>query len=769
MVSMAASTSNTSTITGPSDSESTPLIKTDEENGIPTSDRSSKQRWKTTNSINNNTSSTTLPSWSQAFAEVSPFLRPRDRRHAILSFLALFTVLLEKLITVLPPLAIRHAVDAISEFGSSDGSDDMRQRTANAVSMSILVYFLLRTLNAAISSLQSVCQRAVSLDAERRFASSLFAHLQTLGAAYHLERHAGELLQILSRGSDATSTIIDSLWFSLLPTFFEAAVVGTVFWKLLGIPSIAVSTVASVILFLFYTVIVTNTRLEQRRKVLDKSEAVGRIETETLANYETVVMFGREMKEVEEYDTVRKEYTIERVNMLGLFAWLQLGQQSIRLAGTCVGLWLAGRATVYGTSGGGDESLLSPGSFVVVQLYIQQLFQPLSFLGFTYRQLTEAFTDLEKAVKMLRSKPLVEDAPDAVEWDVALEQQQHQQHSLSGRPNKDVTARSSGDITFDNVSFRYKLSAHKKLGQPDITKGAPNKAGGGRGKGGRRGFGRKGLWGRARGNYGGNSWIKDAAQKEKDSSNHNEIEKVQVGGIENISFNIPSGKTAALVGPSGSGKTTIVRLILRMYDPDDGAVMVDKINVKSLLQQSLRTNIGVVAQDTVLFHASLRDNIIYGKEEATEEEIWEAVRISALEPLVKSLPDGLNTLVGERGMKLSGGERQRVGLARCIIKTPKLIVLDEATSALDSGTELQIQRNIFTPQTAAAVCKGRTTLMIAHRLSTARRADMILVLDKGKLVEQGTHEELLGLGAERGMYARMWRDQMEGDSLDELK
>ena len=174
---------------------------------------------------------------------------PQDSKHVWLAFLALLTVLLEKLITVLPPLAIRHAVDAISDYSS--GSDGSKEQTAYTVTMSIVVYFLLRTLDAAVSALQSVCQRAVSLDAERRFATSLFSHLQNLGAAYHLERHAGELLRILSRGSDATSTIIDSLWFNLIPTFFEAAVVGTVFWKLLGIPSIALTTVAAVILYLF--------------------------------------------------------------------------------------------------------------------------------------------------------------------------------------------------------------------------------------------------------------------------------------------------------------------------------------------------------------------------------------------------------------------------------------------------------------------------------------------------------------------------------------
>jgi len=137
-----------------------------------------------------------------------------------------------------------------------------------------------------------------------------------------------------------------------------------------------------------------------------------------------------------------------------------------------------------------------------------------------------------------------------------------------------------------------------------------------------------------------------------------------------------------------------------------------------------------------------------------------------LEQLVKSLPDGLDTIVGERGMKLSGGERQRVGMARCIIKSPKLILLDEATSALDSGTEREIQKNILTQETAAALCKGRTTLIIAHRLSTAMKADTILVLEKGRLVEQGNHEQLIALGVENSMYARMWRDQMDADDSD---
>ncbi len=738
-------------------SEATPLMNGNKESSLDDEENCSAS----ISAAKSNSNAT--PTWKEAFAHVSPFLKPSDRRHQLLALLALCAVLIEKIVNVLPPLAIRHAVDAISDFSSSGGDQDVQQRVATTISLSIGSYFLLQTIDSALSAIQNVAQRAVSMDAERRFASALFAHLNILGASYHLERHSGELLRILSRGADATSTIIESLLFSLIPTLFEACVVGGVFW-LLGMPSIAISTILSVIAYIVYTYYITNTRMQQRRKVLEKSEDVGRIETETLVNYETVAMFGREKREVQEYDIIRKDYTDERVNMLGLFARLQLGQQSIRLSGICIGLWLAGSAAVYGLDGD-ENARLSPGSFVIVQLYIQRLFNPLSVLGFIYRQITDAFTDIEKAVKMLKTKPIVQDAKDAVDWDEAIRRQQE-----LGKPSDDSNA--TGDIEFKNVTFRYKVrSSRKKLGGPDSSNGGnPEKGRGGRS------IGRRGLWGgRGKAVYSGGGggkgaglWIKAAASK-MDSDKEDEGPKTEeIGGIKNVSFRIRAGQTVALVGSSGGGKTTIVRLILRLYDVDDGAVSVDGINVKSLFQQSLRSNIGVVAQDTVLFHASLRDNICYGKEDATDEEIWEAVRLSALNKLVNSLPEKLDTIVGERGMKLSGGERQRVGLARCIIKKPKLILLDEATSNLDSTTEKKIQRNILTPQTSA-ICKGRTTLMIAHRLSTARQSDVIIVLDKGMVVEQGSHDELLALGAEKGMYAKMWKDQMEGDSLDELK
>lgn len=406
-------------------------------------------------------------------------------------------------------------------------------------------------LVAGVSSLQNVCQQSVSLDAERRFATKLFAHLQVLGAAYHLERHAGELIQVLSRGSGATGTIISTLWFSIIPTLFEAVVVGTVFWKVLGTPSIAITTVTSVALYLVYTVKMTNTRLEQRRKVIESSETVGRIETESLVNYETIVMFGKEGGEVERYGTVRKEYKNERVDMLGLFACIQLGQQSIRLAGTCIGLWLAGRAAVYGAGGGGGD-FLSAGSFVVVQLYIQQLFTPLSILGFMYRQLSEALTDLEKAIDVLKSKPIVMDAKGALDWDTALKQKQRESSDKVAANNTNIGWFSAkrdennplrGGITFDNVTFKYQVVApSKKLGGPDKRKEYVGKGFRGRGCA---------MWSGSGAGMGANFWIKSAkSSKESDGMNRKEDKKLDVGGIENVSFHIPAGKTAALVGPS---------------------------------------------------------------------------------------------------------------------------------------------------------------------------------------------------------------------------
>ena len=224
--------------------------------------------------------------------------------------------------------------------------------------------------------------------------------------------------------------------------------------------------------------------------------------------------------------------------------------------------------------------------------------------------------------------------------------------------------------------------------------------------------------------------------------------------LKGISFEVPAGKTVAIVGPSGAGKSTVSRLIYRFYEPSSGRILIDGQNIADVTQASLRAAIGMVPQDTVLFNDTIGYNIRYGRWDAAPEDITEAARLAQIDTFVRSLPEGYDTSVGERGLKLSGGEKQRVAIARTILKNPPILLLDEATSALDSFTEKEIQDAL------ERISRGRTTLVIAHRLSTVINADEILVIDKGIIVERGRHEQLLAQG---GVYAALWNRQREAD------
>jgi ATP-binding cassette subfamily B protein len=228
--------------------------------------------------------------------------------------------------------------------------------------------------------------------------------------------------------------------------------------------------------------------------------------------------------------------------------------------------------------------------------------------------------------------------------------------------------------------------------------------------------------------------------------------------LKGVSFEVPAGKTVAVVGPSGAGKSTISRLLYRFYDLSGGRITIDGQDIARVTQKSLRQQIGMVPQDTVLFNDTIRYNIRYGRWEATDAEVEEAARLAQIDRFIRMSPKGYETEVGERGLKLSGGEKQRVAIARTILKGPPILVLDEATSALDSHTEKEIQDAL------ERVSRGRTTLVIAHRLSTIVGADEIIVLDAGEIVERGTHHALL---AQNGLYASMWNRQREAEEARE--
>ena len=227
--------------------------------------------------------------------------------------------------------------------------------------------------------------------------------------------------------------------------------------------------------------------------------------------------------------------------------------------------------------------------------------------------------------------------------------------------------------------------------------------------------------------------------------------------LDGVDVDIPAGTSCAIVGPSGAGKSTIARLIYRFYDPQAGRILIDGQDIADVTQVSLREEIGIVPQDTVLFNDTLGYNIAYGRDAASADDVEEAARGAAIDGLVEALPNGYETMVGERGLKLSGGEKQRVSIARTLLKNPPILVLDEATSALDSRTEEAIQA------TLSAISEGRTTIVIAHRLSTIVGADQIVVLDRGRVAERGTHDALLDRG---GLYAALWTRQAAERSED---
>jgi len=238
---------------------------------------------------------------------------------------------------------------------------------------------------------------------------------------------------------------------------------------------------------------------------------------------------------------------------------------------------------------------------------------------------------------------------------------------------------------------------------------------------------------------------------EKVSFSYNGLQNV----LENINFSASPGEMVALVGPSGAGKTTITNLIPRLYDATGGIIKIDGIDIKTVTLESLRSQIGIVMQEPYLFNASIRDNLLYGKKESTDEEIINACKAAYIHDFIMTLPEGYNTIVGNRGIKLSGGEKQRVSIARVILKNPRIIILDEATSSLDSVSEDYIQRAMV------PLLKGRTSLVIAHRLSTVLTADKIIVIQNGNIVETGKHEELL---KENGLYTNLYNTQFKSQN-----
>jgi ATP-binding cassette subfamily B protein len=351
-------------------------------------------------------------------------------------------------------------------------------------------------------------------------------------------------------------------------------------------------------------------------------------------------------------------------------------------------------AAVYGVGG----SLVINGTFqigtlVALTLLIGRLYGPITALSNVQVDVMTALVSFDRVFEVLDLRPLIEDRPDARTLRLA-----GQAGSAAGDP--------AAEIAFDHVSFRYPTASEVSLASLEsIALPVPERA--------------------------------DAGQDV----------------LRDVSFRAPAGQLTALVGPSGAGKTTITALVARLYDPARGSVRIGGADLREVTQDSLHDAVGVVTQDAHMFHDTVRANLLYARPEATEQELIAACQAAQIWDLVASLPDGLNTVVGDRGYRLSGGEKQRLAIARLLLKAPSVVVLDEATAHLDSESEVAVQTALKTALT------GRTSLVIAHRLSTIREADQILVIEDGQLAERGTHPELLAAG---GLYAELYHTQFAG-------
>ena len=356
-------------------------------------------------------------------------------------------------------------------------------------------------------------------------------------------------------------------------------------------------------------------------------------------------------------------------------------------------------ALVYGLGGSlVIQGTISLGALVALASLLSRMYGPITALSNVQVDVMTALVSFDRVFEILDLKPLIEDKPGAV----PLPGRGHDIVSAAGDSDSSA-AGPAPDIEFDHVSFRYPQASEVSLASLEsIALPVPEHAG-------------------------PNSEV-----------------------LRDVSFRAPSGQLTALVGPSGAGKTTITHLVSRLYDPLAGAVRIGGYDLRDVTQDSLHDVIGVVTQDAHLFHDTIRANLRYARPGATDAELERACRAAQIWDLVESLPDGLDTVVGDRGYRLSGGEKQRIALARLLLKAPAVVVLDEATAHLDSESEAAVQRAL------ATALAGRTSLVIAHRLSTIREADQILVISDGQVAERGQHEDLLAAG---GLYAELYRTQ----------
>lgn len=578
----------------------------------------------------------------RVIARLGPYLGHFPRRIGV----AMALLVGAKLANVALPYVLKLIVDGLDLDKAPPG-------TALAVPLTLLIaYGVLRFASVAFGELRDLVFGRVTENAMRQIALSVFTHLHRLDLDFHLSRRTGGLSRDIERGVSGVRFLLRFMLFNIIPTLLEIALVAGILLSSFGW-QYGLIILLAVVVYILWSIIVTEWRTGHVRKMNRLDSRANTRAIDSLLNYETVKYFGNEDFEAREYDSNLREWEAAMVQGRLSLAALNGGQALIIASAVTSMMVLAAHGVARGA--------MTLGDLVMINAYMIQLFVPLNFLGFVYREIKQALANMARMFKLLDEPAKIVDGSDA--------------RTLKGGP---------AAVEFRHVHFAY--NPERPI-------------------------------------------------------------------LHDVTLTIPAGHTVAVVGSSGAGKSTLARLLFRFYDPDQGSVCIDGLPLTAYRQDSLRANIGVVPQDTVLFNDSIAYNIAYGQPGASLEDIQHAAEQAHLGHFIRQLPDGLQTQVGERGLKLSGGEKQRIAIARTILKNPGLLIFDEATSSLDSVSERAILRAL------KDVAQSRTTLVIAHRLSTVVDADQIVVLERGRVVESGRHQDLLATG---GRYAELWALQKPG-------
>ncbi len=562
--------------------------------------------------------------------------------------LALAALLAAKAATLYLPYALKLIIDDL---------DPSLNSVLSLPLAFLLFYGLLRFGSVFFGEVRDALFSRVTEHAMRKVGLRVFNHLHQLELSFHLDRQTGGISRDIERGTNGISFLMRFLMFNIVPTLLEILLVAVIF-ALLFSYWYAVLTFVAVALYVAFTFYVTEWRNKYIREANQADSATNSRAVDSLLNYETVKYFNNEAYEERTYDQFLANWEQAKLkNRMSLLA-LNSGQALIIAIAITLMMWMAAKGVL--------NKELTLGDLAMVNAYMLQLFIPLNFLGFVYREIRRSLTDLENMLGLLKKEAQIKDKADAPQ----LQLQQ-------------------GRIEFNQVHFSY------QPGRPILN---------------------------------------------------------------GLSFVVEPGQKLAIVGASGAGKSTIARLLYRFYDIQNGSICIDGQDVRDVTQSSLRQSIAIVPQDTVLFNTSIRENIRYGKPDASEAEVDQVIKLAHLDRFIQSLPQGDQTLVGERGLKVSGGEKQRIAIARVLLKGSPILIFDEATSALDSHSEAAIL------QALRELAKHHTSVVIAHRLSTIIDADKILVLQQGEVAEAGTHQELL---AQQGLYAQLWAKQQEAKTKAE--